>query len=141
MITKTSERVEQNTSDAINQQQAEYIQSKLRKYSGASKFALDRRLKKLEREWTTERAIELEAPMMIAVGAGLTYWLGRKWLALPLFSAGMLLLHGIKGWYPLLPLMRRLGLRSQNEILREREGLKALRGDDKEYQIYSRSYS
>jgi hypothetical protein len=41
----------------------------------------------------------------------------------------MMLLHAIHGWYPLLPVLRRIGVRSQDEIERERYALKALRGD------------
>jgi hypothetical protein len=38
-------------------------------------------------------------------------------------------LHATAGGYPLLPLFRRLGLRTSREIARERYALKALRGD------------
>lgn len=44
-------------------------------------------------------------------------------------AAGIMLVHALNGWYPLLPLFRRLGVRSQDEIDRERYALKALRGD------------
>jgi hypothetical protein len=35
----------------------------------------------------------------------------------------------VSGWYPLMPLFRRLGIRTAREIERERYALKALRGD------------
>lgn len=127
MVTKTSERVEANSSRYINQKIQDSIKTNLDKYSRAGNVAIERRLQKLDREWTTERAIEVEAPLMISLGSGLTYFFGRKFLPLPIFSASMLLLHGIRGWYPLLPLFRRLGLRSQNEILDERKGLLELK--------------
>ena len=50
-------------------------------------------------------------------------------LVLPAFVSTMLVLHATHGWYPLLPLFRRIGLRTQDEIDRERYGLKAIRGD------------
>jgi hypothetical protein len=37
--------------------------------------------------------------------------------------------HALQGWCPPLPLLRRLGVRTQQEIERERYALKALRGD------------
>jgi hypothetical protein len=123
MVTSTSQRVEANTSGHINQEIQNSIKTNLEKYSRAGKLAIQRRLQKLDREWTTERVIEVEAPLMIALGSSLTYFFGRKFLPLPIFSASMLLLHGVKGWYPLLPLFRRMGFRSQNEILQERKGL------------------
>jgi len=42
---------------------------------------------------------------------------------------GFLLQHGLQGWYPPLPLSRRQGVRTKEETLRERNLLKALRGD------------
>jgi hypothetical protein len=53
----------------------------------------------------------------------------RRFLVMPAFVAVMLLLHATHGWYPLLPIFRRVGVRSRDEIDRERYGLKALRGD------------
>jgi hypothetical protein len=41
----------------------------------------------------------------------------------------MLLVHASHGWYPLLPLFRRLGVCTRDEIERERFALKAIRGD------------
>lgn len=41
----------------------------------------------------------------------------------------MLLVHDLSGAYPLLPLFRRMGLRTQGEIAAERYALKVLRGD------------
>jgi hypothetical protein len=41
----------------------------------------------------------------------------------------MVALHGTQGWYPMLPLFRRLGGRTRQEIDRERYAVKALRGD------------
>ena len=40
-----------------------------------------------------------------------------------------LLQHALQGWCPPLPLLRRLGVRTQAEIERERYALKAIRGD------------
>ena len=57
---------------------------------------------------------------------------GRKWLVIPLFAQSMMFLHAVQGWYPLLPLFRRMGFRTEKEIAAERYALKALRGDFKE---------
>ena len=52
----------------------------------------------------------------------------HHWAAM-LFVGAMLVLHATHGWYPLLPIFRRMGVRTRDEIDRERYGLKALRGD------------
>ena len=38
-------------------------------------------------------------------------------------------LHAIQGWCPPVPVLRRLGIRTREEIERERYALKALAGD------------
>jgi hypothetical protein len=40
-----------------------------------------------------------------------------------------LLQHAVQGWCPPIPILRRLGFRTADEINRERYALKALRGD------------
>ena len=49
--------------------------------------------------------------------------------AMPAVVAGAVLAHATTGVYPLLPIFRRVGLRTSREIARERYALKALRGD------------
>jgi len=45
-----------------------------------------------------------------------------------------LLVHAMQGWCPILPLIRKKGVRTENEINNERTALKILRKDfDKEY--------
>jgi hypothetical protein len=53
----------------------------------------------------------------------------RKFLLFPAVIGGFLMQHAIQGWCPPLPIFRRLGIRSMEEINRERYALKALRGD------------
>ena len=50
-------------------------------------------------------------------------------MALPIFAQAMMAIHALHGFYPVLPLFRRLGLRTELEISAERYALKALRGD------------
>lgn len=53
----------------------------------------------------------------------------RRWFIFPAFVAGFLLQHAVQGWCPPLPVLRRLGFRTQPEIDYERYALKSLRGD------------
>ena len=53
----------------------------------------------------------------------------RRWFLLPGAVAGFLLQHAVQGWCPPLPVLRRLGVRTADEINQERFALKALRGD------------
>ena len=62
-------------------------------------------------------------------GLALALTVDRRPLALPALVSVMMLVHAAHGWYPLLPLFRRAGVRTRDEIDRERYGLKAIRGD------------
>ena len=87
------------------------------------------RLVELDREWDTDRALEIEAATMGLIGLALGAFVRKQVLALPAIVAGAVLLQATTGRYPLMPLFRRLGLRTSKEIARERYALKALRGD------------
>ena len=63
------------------------------------------------------------------IGVTLSATVNKKFLTLPVMVAGMVLLHSVQGWYPLLPVFRRLNVRTREEIDREKYALKALRGD------------
>src|SRR5687768_5812635 len=89
----------------------------------------DRRLKELDEEWDTDRALETEAATMGLIGLALGTFMRKQLLALPAIVAAAVLLQATTGRYPLMPLFRRLGLRTSKEIARERYALKALRGD------------
>lgn len=90
---------------------------------------IDRRLAALDHEWDTDRALETEAATMGLIGLALGTFVRKPLLALPAIVAGAVLLQAATGRYPLMPLFRRLGLRTAKEIARERYALKALRGD------------
>jgi hypothetical protein len=127
-VAPTLTRVPQNTEAELNEsidREAELRVASL----GNRPEAREARLKELQGEWDIERTIEIEAPSMSLAGLVLGATVSRKWLALPVMAQTMMLLHSLQGFYPLLPLFRRLGLRTEGEIARERYSLKALRGD------------
>jgi hypothetical protein len=87
------------------------------------------RLERLAREWDFERVVEAEAAFTGLAGLALAAAVDRRFLIIPGVATAMMLLHALHGWYPLLPLLRRMGIRTQDEIDRERFALKSLRGD------------
>lgn len=86
------------------------------------------RLDALDREWDTDRLLEAEAASMGLLGLALGSMVRPQLLALPAFVAASVLVHALTGRYPLMPIFRRLGMRTSREIARERYAL-ALRGD------------
>lgn len=133
MLTDTTRRVELNTSRAHNSHFQQQLRENVSRYLQADRATLDQRLDELDKEWNIERFIELEAPLMIGLGIVLGRVHNRKWYGLSAMAASMVILHGVQGWYPLLPIFRRLGVRSQNEIEEERNALRVLRGDHDAY--------
>lgn len=133
MLAPTTSRVENNSSEKINLTFQQDIKERINRYKGASPIAIDQRLDKLDREINIERAIELEAPMMIGLGVVLAALQDKRWAMLSAFAASMVIFHNLQGWYPLLPIFRRMGIRTQNEVEQEREALRILRGDHKKY--------
>jgi hypothetical protein len=98
--------------------------------------ALTERIDRLERESDIERVLEINASTLALVGIVLGAFVNRKLLALPAAVLAFLLQHGVQGWCPPVPVLRRLGVRTRQEIDAERYALKAIRGD---FQAMSRS--
>lgn len=133
MLPDTTQRTERNTSQILERRFDEQLRGSISEYIGADRQALDRRMRELDSEWNIERVIETEAPAMIGLGIALGALSNRKWFALSAMAASMVLLHNVQGWYPLLPIFRRMGIRTQQEIENERMALKVLRRDHHAY--------
>jgi hypothetical protein len=131
MLPTTAERVPANTADEVNKQIREQTAVNVARYSSASRWEIERRLQELDQEWDIERTIEANASTISLVGLGLGAFVDRRFFVLPAVVAGFLLQHALQGWCPPVPILRRLGFRTQTEIEEERYALKALRGDFK----------
>lgn len=70
-----------------------------------------------------ERVLEVNASALALTGLVLGLTVDRKWFVLPAAVLGFLLQHGIQGWCPPLPVLRRLGTRTRGEIDREKYAL------------------
>ena len=124
-----ADRVRANTWPPVNERLDAAVQVRLRRLSAASPDELRDAVESLDREWDFERVLEAEAALMGVGGLALGSMVDRRFLVLPGFVAAMLLVHALHGWYPLLPVFRRLGVRTADEIDRERYAWKGLRGD------------
>ena len=131
LIAPTHTRVPQNTESALNESINRDTQRRVSSLA-SQPVAREARLRELQGEWDIERTIEVEAPSMSLAGLVLGATVSRKWLVLPVIAQSMMLLHSLQGFYPLLPLFRRLGLRTEGEIAKERYALAAMRGDFEE---------
>jgi hypothetical protein len=127
-VAPTRRRVRRNTAEMINRRIDDQIERNVRYYSVHTE-GIDRRLAELDQEWDIERMIEANAASLALAGTMLGLTQHRKFLLLPAAVTGFLLQHAIQGWCPPVPILRRFGFRTADEINRERYALKALRGD------------
>lgn len=127
MAAETETRVEVNTDEAINERIHRELEARVYYYAQRPS-EIDNRLRELDQEWDIERVLETNAGVISLVGLTLGALRGR-WFILPGVVAAFLLQHAVEGWCPPVPILRRLGIRTTQEINHERFALKALRGD------------
>lgn len=128
MIITSANRVALNTDPKINER------IRLQTLRNISFFQshpgqIDQRIRELEEEWDIERMLETGSSALTLTGIVFSIVRKRRWILLSLAVQGFFLRHAIQGWCPPLPVLRRLGFRTQSEISEERHALKALRGD------------
>lgn len=121
----TTQRVAQNTSDQYNRRIQDEIYRSLTHYMNYEE-GIPERLHELDAEWDIERVLEANAATLMLLGLGLGLGVNRRFLVLPVAVSAFLLQHALQGWCPPLPLLRRLGVRTQSEIESERYGLLAI---------------
>lgn len=133
MFAKTTTSVHSKTTPAMREVFRTRLVANVRRYIAADRAAIDQRMEELDKEWSIERALEVEAPSAIGLGAALGLLHNKKWFLLSGVAASMVVLHNMRGFYPLLPLFQRLGLRPQKDIEDERKALRVLRKDHERY--------
>jgi hypothetical protein len=125
----TSTRVERATDPELNEAVKRLTDAEVARLEDATDDKFESRLAQLDAEWDIERALQLNAPIVVLLGLALGQTLDRRFLLLPAAVFTFFAQHALQGWCPPLPIMRRLGIRTAREIERERYALKALRGD------------
>lgn len=123
------DRVRANTPPEINQAIDTEIAATVRFYASKTEYEIGKRIEELDNEWDIERLIEFRAAVISLIGVMLGLIRSRKWLLLPIIAATFLLQYAIQGWCPPVSILRRLGIRTRQEIDVEKYALKALRGD------------
>ncbi len=126
MLNSSVDRVPRSTAPEINERIRRQTVRNLEKYHGASEAEIDRRLDELKQEWDIERAIEANAASIALFGVALGAFANRRFLLLPAAVCVFLLQHALQGWCPPVPILRRLGFRTQPEIEAERLALRRM---------------
>lgn len=126
---RATDRVRANTADYVNKRIDDKIENNVRYYSGRTRAEVTCRIAELEQEWDIERVLQLGAASLSLTGLTLAAVKNKAWFLLPTAVLSFLFLHAVQGWCPPIPVLRRIGIRTREEIERERYALKALLGD------------
>lgn len=126
MIAKTTRRVPENTSPTVNERIRAETDRRIA-YFEAHPRQIDQRLRELDEEWDIERTLATGSSTLTLTGMLLSLGVSRKWLLLSLGVQAFYMQHALQGWCPPLPLFRRLGVRTADEIHRERVALMSIR--------------
>jgi hypothetical protein len=124
MFTATAYRVSSNTDPVINARIRRQTERSMRRIAAAGREAIEFQVKELDEEWDIERWVETLAPSISLVGITLGLTRDRRWLALPILVQSFFLQHALQGWCPPIPVLRRFGVRTTQEIEHERCCLK-----------------
>lgn len=128
MMLNTTEvdRVRANTESEVNQKIDSRIDENIQLYRSKEATDILQRLYELEREWDIERVLEMMASSFSLTGLVLGGTKNKLWFIVPTIVLSFLLMHAVQGWCPPLPILRKLGFRTREEIDRERYSLKAI---------------
>ncbi len=118
------DRVRSSTASLVNEEIDHQTDINIHRYKDKSRAEILDRIQMLDQEWDIEQMLEVSASTLALTGLILGLTKNRKWLFLPGIVLPFLLQHGLQGWCPPLPLLRRLGIRTRGEIDREKYALK-----------------
>jgi Protein of unknown function (DUF2892). len=128
MLPATTKRVAQNTSFEVNEEIRDLTVENLNAFQYAGEEAISDRIACLDAEWDTERIFETKAAACILI-ASIFGLKNKYWTLASLGISTFLLQHALQGWCPTLPIARKVGIRTAEEINNEKIVLKMMRKD------------
>ncbi|TWT07925.1 DUF2892 domain-containing protein [Planococcus sp. CPCC 101016] len=129
-LPSTQTKVNKATPDHINQKIERETEARINTFKRQEPEAVKKRISELEREWDTERVLEVNMASLALVSTILALSVDRKWAFLSGAVSVFMLQHALQGWCPPLSLIRRKGVRTMNEIDLEKQALQNLLKDE-----------
>lgn len=130
ILPPTTKKAAFHTCNKVNQDIRNKTVCCISKYKNCGEAVLSDEIDKLNREWDTERVLETNAASVVLLSA--IMGIKKKQLCWFLLTGAVgffLLQHALQGWCPPLPLIRKLGVRTAEEINQEKTVFKLIRGD------------
>lgn len=128
----TAHRVCRKTDPKLNAEIRNQTIRSLNLFKNSNETDITERIRQLNQEWDTERVIEVNAGLLIFLSSYLGIRISRAWFLVTGTVSIFMLWHGFLGWCPMLPLIRKWGVRTEGEIVSEKLALKVMRGDFKQ---------
>ena len=138
ILPPTTQRVALNTNPKVNINIRNETIGNLNNYNESSEVEISDRIKHLNSEWDTERFLETNAALIIIISTFLGIKSCKYWFLLTSTVGIFLLQHALQGWCPPVPIIRKMRIRTAEEINNEKTVLKMLRNDfsqDKSYVV------
>jgi hypothetical protein len=92
-------------------------------YANEPESVIRQRIEALDKEWDMNRMLQLNASVLTIAGVALGTRVNKNWFLLPGIVAVFLGVHAVKGWCPPVPLLKAAGVRTRQEIDKEKYGL------------------
>ena len=124
MLAIKQDKVRKNTADKLNQKIDQCTKQNIERFSNGSREVIQNRIKKLNEELDIEQALKLTSGANVLIGIGLGLTVNKRWLLLSAISSAFLIQHSLQGWCPPLPVLRKRGVRTREEINQEIDALK-----------------
>ena len=125
----TTKRVSINSNPNVNFKIRNHTIRNINIYKNSSDKILSDNIEKLNNEWDIERLLEAKAATIVITSTLLGLKSNKNWFLLTGAAGIFLLQHSIQGWCPPVPLLRRMGFRTSEEINNEKIVYKMLRKD------------
>lgn len=125
-LPSTQSKVSDHTPDYINQQIERETEASVNYYKRQGKNEIQMRINELDHEWDTERLMKVNMASIAAISALLAVRANRKWALLAGVSSAAIIQHALQGWTPPIAIFRKTGVRTVDEISREKKALQNL---------------
>ncbi len=129
ILPPTSQKVFLSTDPLVNAEIKKQTIKNLNVYKNCSAEELTDRIWQLGQEWDTERVMEVTASVFLIVTSLLGVKIRRLGFILTGAAGLFMLQHALHGWCPPLPMIRKWGVRTAEEIANEKMVIKTMRGD------------
>jgi hypothetical protein len=126
----TNKRVALNTNPTTNKSIRNNTLRRINIFKNCSDKILSDNVDNLNHEWDVERALEVSAASVILGSTIMGLKTNKKyWFMISGTASLFLMQHSLQGWCPPVPLVRRLGIRTSEEINNEKIVYKLLKND------------